>query len=718
MADTSALLFGEAPVAGQPVSLVFGDVDAPVTITPAAAPTRNMVFRQPQIPGSPVTLVFGDYGEAVVLPPATLEVLTLDGVLPQPVLSALLQLRPGVTATLEGALPAPLLTGHLRVIPVYAATFSALLPQPELDGLLDVRQAYVVRVLGTLPPPELVGLFESVYLSNTARPTVGLAKAEWAASLPGEFGITSGMQSTKPALLGTEAPWQNAAVAFSSATPLHHQAMTLPHSKEAAHQKGLSQTSQAMAVYSSAQRQMRRMLGSAFQKAQTAQTALIRQKHSDGIRSKTSRVGGDWQTAQPHRTAGVTGITSQGMWLIKGWDQDHQVAMRPPAGMYVRPVAVVPKNDCYTPDSDLLFWQPPGGNLVFFCEKHTDGYGIPVVTQVVPVRKVYLVINNASLRRVDGNIQIPVFNMSLSLDADSWAWSFSAALPGSALAALEPAASGAPVEVEAMINGVAYRALVERVGRERSFGKSDLRVSGRGKTALLDTPYAPARNFTNTVARTAQQIMGDVLSVNGVPMDWAVNWGLTDWLVPAGVFAHQGSYISAINAIAAAAGGYVQPHASLQSLRILPRYPSAPWAWDTVVPDFSLPSDVTTREGIEWVERARYNRVFVSGQQSGVLGQVTRAGTAGDLLAPMVTDALITTADAARQRGISVLANTGRQAEISLRLPVLAETGVITPGKFVQYTDAGVSRLGLVRSTSVDVGMPEIWQTLGVQSYA
>ena len=329
-----------------------------------------------------------------------------------------------------------------------------------------------------------------------------------------------------------------------------------------------------------------------------------------------------------------------------------------------------------------------------------------------------MVLNSASLRRVDGNIQLPVFNMSLNIDADSWAWSFSAALPSSVLANLEPATSGAPVEVEAMINGVPYRALVERIGRERSFGKSDIRVTGRGKTALLDSPYAPARSFVNTSARTAQQLMGDVLSVNGVPMGWTVNWGLEDWLVPAGVFAQQGSYIAALNAIANAAGGYIQPHASLQSLSVLPRYPAAPWNWGTVVPDFELPSAVTTREGIEWIEKARYNRVFVSGQQSGVLGQVTRAGTAGDLLAPMITDALITTAAAARQRGIATLADTGRQAEVTLRLPVLAETGVITPGKFVRYTDGGAARIGIVRSTGIEVGMPEIWQTLGVQTYA
>ena len=148
------------------------------------------------------------------------------------------------------------------------------------------------------------------------------------------------------------------------------------------------------------------------------------------------------------------------------------------------------------------------------------------------------------------------------------------------------------------------------------------------------------------------------------------------------------------------------------------RYPVAPWEWGTVTPDFVLPVDAVARESLRWLEKPAYNRVFVSGQDVGVLGQVTRAGTAGEVLAPMVVDPLITEAAAARQRGVAVLADTGHQLEVSLRLPVLAETGIIEPGAFVEYQDGSVTRLGIVRATQVDAGMPEVWQTLGVQAYA
>lgn len=330
-----------------------------------------------------------------------------------------------------------------------------------------------------------------------------------------------------------------------------------------------------------------------------------------------------------------------------------------------------------------------------------------------------MVFNNATLRRVDGNIFIPTFDMSLGIDADSWTWAISASLPAGELANIEPSSDGDPVEVEVTVNGVAYRALVESISRERQFGKSSIRIGCRGRSALLDAPYTPVKSFGNQSGpRTAQQLMNDVLTVNGVSNGWSVNYKPVDWLVPTNVFSHQGTYMSALNQIAAAAGAYIQPHATDKTVNVLLRYPEAPWNWATAVtPDYQLPAGVTTRESITWQEKARYNRVFVSGTGAGVLGQVSRAGTAGDVLAPMVTDSLITTAAAARQRGIAALASTGRMAEVKLSLPVLAETGIIMPGKFVDFVDGSVTRRGIVRNVQVSIGLPEIFQTIDVETH-
>jgi hypothetical protein len=56
--------------------------------------------------------------------------------------------------------------------------------------------------------------------------------------------------------------------------------------------------------------------------------------------------------------------------------------------------------------------------------------------------------------------------------------------------------------------------------------------------------------------------------------------------------------------------------------------------------------------------------------------------------------------------------------DVSAEFSIDAHEGIIQPGAFVEYQDGSVTRLGLVRSTQVEAGMPEVWQTLGVQGHA
>jgi hypothetical protein len=658
------LVFGQPVAPGSPAALVFGDSESAVQVplTP-----RDLVFSLPRIVGSPTNLLFGDDGTEVVNPPLTVDIavtlantVTVSSTVSLPV-------RADVAVSLSGSV----------------TVTAACIYDNRVTPWLDQRAA----------APHQTALADFLETSS-----------EWGVSTPQRNAREMHWQTARQAGANAAVPADASVPMRRSVDVLWQRALQAQQQASLVHQKSVQHDLRRAGLYQTA-------LQTGAESASPMQTGVFHDL----------RLSAEWQWAESKVRALTSPMGASGQRSgVQFADMPWQMAGQAHNGKSVLPVVQPPVVVIYPRDGHLLFECPPiVGSPTYLVFGARPCYPPPVdaSTVVVPVRKVYMVFNEVALRRVDGNIALPNSSFTLSLDVDSWTWGFSAALPGSALPDLEPASSGVPVELEAMVNGTAFRVLVESIGRERTFGRNGIRVQGRGKTALLDSPYAPVRNFGNVAARTAQQLMGDALTVNGVPMDWALNWGLEDWLVPANVFAHQGSYISALNAIAAAAGGYIQPHASLQTLHILPRYPDAPWNWGGVTPDYELPSDVTTREGIEWVERARYNRVFVSGQQSGILGQVTRAGTAGDLLAPMVTDALITTAAAARQRGISVLANTGRQANVSLRLPVLPETGVITPGKFVRYTDAGTARLGIVRSVSVDANFPQVWQSIGVETH-
>ena len=613
------------------------------------------------------------------------------------------------------SLPLPVVA--IKFIPPARAALLAELPALTVTTLL-LRPSVPLDVAGA-SLPGVVFSGEVRYYSRTQRPTVGQTAHAWQVAAHTEDGSTQGQQDAAATPAGWDTFWRRTlGVPQGIEHRLPPVLAAAPEQRGARHQDATRLQDSTWFAHQDATRfeAARRGL---FQNAGPLRDAT-RFRHQDGDRTKragrvsfwqiaqllTQRQGSDFQSATPS---------------LRGWSGRYQDAVPPPPGIsiWVIPEPPAPQ-PCYTPSAHLLFSAlvPAGSDLLFVCERHINPPppdGEPVI---VPVRRVYFVINNVTLFRVSDGAPVPVFNLSLSLDASSWAWGFDAVLPARAEALVAPGSASGPVELVASVNGTSFRVLAESISRERIFGDASIRISGRGHNAVLAAPYAPVMTFSNTEGRTARQLMDDVLTVNGIPLGWAVDWGLTDWNVPAGAFAQQGSWIDALTAIAGAAGGYLIPHPSAQTIRVRHRYPVAPWEWGTVTPDFVLPVDAVARESLRWLEKPAYNRVFVSGQDVGVLGQVTRAGTAGDVLAPMVVDPLITEVAAARQRGIAALADTGQQLEVSLRLPVLAETGIIEPGAFVEYQDGSVTRLGLVRATQVEAGMPEVWQTLGVQAYA
>lgn len=599
----------------------------------------------------------------------------------------------------------------------FAATPMGIAPPGSGVPHVEIAPRFPFALSGVLPT--LASMHTTLrYVSLTARPTVAHRRDHWRLASPSERGVRHGQQDARKSLAGWHSDWQ---VARQARQGIEHR---LPQRLQPSALRWLQLHQSAMSLpWESPLRQqdaspLWRDLMSPHQDAEGAAVGVLCLQQ-DGDRSVRASRRGIWQVA----VALARGLASDHQsaqperW---GWGGRYQEARVPPPGLsrVVIP-PVVPPEACYSRSPHLVFASPVASDgLLFF---QCDGYSPlpPPVggTVVVAIQRVYLVINHCTLKRVADNVSVPTVSMSLRLDAGSWVWGFEAALPGAAQALVEPTSAG-PVELSAWINGTEFRVLAESLSRERTFGQTMLRVSGRGRQALLDAPYAATMSFTNMDARSHQQLFDDVLTLNGIPLGWTIDYGLEAWNVPAGIFAHQGTFISALATLARAGGAYLIPHASSMSFQVRPLYPLAPWHWGEITPDFVLPAAAMSRESIAWRDKPAYNRVFVSGQEQGVIGQVTRAGSAGDLLAPMVTDPLITTAAAARQRGLSILSDTGRQLEIGLRLPVLPTTGIIRPGAYIQYEDEGQTQLGLVRSTNVEVGLPEVYQSLGVECHA
>ncbi|MDD2923991.1 hypothetical protein [Rhodoferax sp.] len=650
------LVFAGTPLIEQPLVMVFGE-----GITDPNAKITDLVFSQPPRV-HPTRLVFGD-SDTSTHPDSLLEV---SGALPE--LVARLHLVIGVPLALQAALP------------------------------------------------DLVGTVAVKYQSQTQRPTVAQVQTWSQVSTVTESGLTQPQQHAQATNAGAQDHSQNAVSEHFGVSPGYVEAIRSSREVGSQFQDGCLRRSRLHANWSDGLADRRVNSTSPFQEGLRAPTVRAVGRFQDGLHDRRAWLENSWTGAIP-RNKGYTGHAGAAIPMRRFLPSAFEEAWVPRPGAHLTPL--IPPVDPTYWGTALLFACPSlaAPMLVFGTRQCEFPPTQPTGVVTVAVRKVYFVINDISLRRASDGVEVPVNNLSLSLDASSWAWGFDAVLPHSAQSLIEPNGSGV-VELLATVNGTTFAVLAENISRERSFGQTSIRLTGRGKNSVLAAPYAPVMTFTNSQARTARQLMDDVLTINGVPMGWNLDWGLTDWNVPAGVFSHQGTWIEALSVIAGAAGGYLLPHPRDQTIRVRHRYPVAPWEWATVTPNFVLPVDAVEKESLRWLEKPSYNRVFISGMDAGVLAQVTRSGTAGDSLAPMVVDALITEAAVARQRGLAVLSDTGRQIEVSLNLPVLVETGIIEPGAFVQYRDGGVDRIGLVRSTQVQAGFPEVWQTLGVQTYA
>ena len=350
---------------------------------------------------------------------------------------------------------------------------------------------------------------------------------------------------------------------------------------------------------------------------------------------------------------------------------------------------------------------------------------------ILPAR-FYMTAHTIFAERLPDLADVPIFEATVSADAGSYCWSLSASGPASLFAQLAPV-DGLPVQLRLWLDGLPWVFAIDAISRSGSFGKTGVSISGRSVTALIGAPYLRATTRGNAGgALTAQQLALDALQYSGVDLDWGVasgalaNGGLADWLVPAGAWSHQGTPLDAVQAIAQAAGGYLQSDRFAPMLLARHPYgqragdnPGAPWGWMTGAADVELAPDAIITEGLERKDGPDLNAVYVSGTTQGVLAQVKRAGSAGDKLAQMVTDPLITHVDAARQRGLAILGAAGSKYHVRLDLPVLTgagQPGVLDVGQLVQV-NASTPWRGRVRAVSVNAKRPSLRQSVTLERH-
>lgn len=690
MAMPVELVLQQSPITGSPTSLVYGDDLPSVEVPVDPGDPHDLLFSQDPAIGFPVGLVFGDTGVAA---PTTLHEVTLTAALPPP--GAAISVVVGVNVELLAKLPNP--GSAIHVAPLSFATVTAQLPAPGAS-------------------------IAAQYLTQTQRPTVGMVVgiAQRAASL--EVGVDSLASITVASPAGVYSLFQEGSGSSSSATATGSAAVhtdewlktqfqtaqpSLPAKIEDAFGDGVR-----LAPPTSLAR---------FQEAKRAQAPHLYQRFQDGIRNRTNTVQSRAQKAVRH-SFGYQGFAGPARVLPLYRDAHFQDTRKPPAGLSTPPV-IPGLQPCYTPSGELIFADPTHGrDLVFYCGL----YSAPTAPQIAPLSilpaRFYMTAHTIFAERLPDQAEVPIFDATVSADSGSYCWTLQASGPSSLFDQLAPA-SGLPVQLRLTLDGIPWVFAIDSISRNQSFGKTGVSLSGRSVTALIGAPYLRAVARDNAANdRLAQQLAGEALDLTGIGLDW----GLTDWLVPAGAWSHQGTPLQAVQAIANAAGGYLQSHRSAPTLLTRHPYsqrsgdnPGAPWGWMTGPADVELAPDAIITQGTERRDGADINAIYVSGTSQGVLALVKRAGTAADKLAAMATDPLITHADAARQRGLATLGTAGPQYNVRLDLPVLTgvgQPGVLDVGQLVQVNATAPWR-GRVRAVSVSAKRPSLRQTITLERH-
>lgn len=347
---------------------------------------------------------------------------------------------------------------------------------------------------------------------------------------------------------------------------------------------------------------------------------------------------------------------------------------------------------------------------------------VPPIDTTIPIRpprrRSYIMQPQLRCYRVSDNQEINIFSASLSLNRSSWAATISLAC--GSRGDKDMLFAGGPQLFKLVINGYEFYGLAEQPSLSHQFGQTSWTINARSSIAALASPHVAPRSYTNSTAKGVAALITDELAGTG----WTLDYQMTAYNVPAGAFSYQNkTKIEAIAQVVSAIGGMLYADGATNTLIVRPRWPVVPWATALAVPDIAVHDDVILQYNSTPAVNPLYNKVFVRGEQQGVMCGVRRTGTAGDVIAPDIVDALITDNQAARMRGTAELADSGYKDDISITLPVMATLPPCLPGSLlgvVWQTDnykATVDSLS-IRAERTNDGAITVRQTVGaLRSY-
>ena len=344
-------------------------------------------------------------------------------------------------------------------------------------------------------------------------------------------------------------------------------------------------------------------------------------------------------------------------------------------------------------------------------------FGIKTPSNKIISKKVYYMLHSFYLRRVSDNTPIQISRINGNISQSDYTWGFDFNVIGTD--SFNKLVEYSPMELELMVNGWKWRMLVTDIRKSHKFGSNTYSATGVGLSGYLSDLYSDKRNRTETSEMTVQQLA--ISETNGTL--FTLDWQAGNWLVPGNTYSYQDrTPIEAISDIVSSAGAFILPDRELLKLTVKPKFPVAPWLFNTLVPDLSMSPEPIISRDRSFRKMPDWNSVWISGTTpSGIMASVTRTGSAGDRQpnAP-ITHQIITNPDGARAKGIRFLGDNLDRYEHRLVLPLTNDVPLIQEGILIQVNDTTPWR-GLVTGTGISVSLSDravtVRQTIEIEEY-
>lgn len=338
----------------------------------------------------------------------------------------------------------------------------------------------------------------------------------------------------------------------------------------------------------------------------------------------------------------------------------------------------------------------------------------------IPNLRSYIVHN--VITATIGGIAVDLLSFNIKTDMDSYCWQGSIDITAKDYDKIKhklDVPRGSEPMVTAVVNGKPMAFIAEEQQRSRKFAQKSYSLSGRSVTARLGADYAVSQGGLIDQASYVSQIVAQQL--NGLSIS-LLDWGISDWLVPAGAYSVANKTpIAVIADIAAAGGGFATSDPSQATLSVKPRWPVAAWQLASATPDVIVPIDVISDISDKKRTNPRYNTVLLNSASEG--GEVYRQTQGRDAAAPTQDHSLYTDRDAIVPAGTAILSDSGIHGDYTLRMRWADKYNVQLAklGDIWQINDPEGAWRGITTGVSVSIDQsndaPTVWQTVTIDRY-